>query len=132
MAGRGNPKGVGRPKGAKNQRTAEIEEGARASGKLPLEYMLDVMRDPNTDAARRDDMAKAAAPYLHARLASVSHTGKDGGPIQTEDLTGMSLQEKAQRLARILHGGATPAKEPNTGDSDGNVPGAEPGREGEG
>jgi hypothetical protein len=33
----------------------------------PLEYMLRVMRDPAASHARRDDMAKAAAPYLHPR-----------------------------------------------------------------
>lgn len=33
----------------------------------PLEYMLRVMRDPSADEARRDAMAKAALPYMHAR-----------------------------------------------------------------
>jgi hypothetical protein len=28
------------------------------------------------------DCAKDAAPYMHARLASVEHTGRDGGPIK--------------------------------------------------
>lgn len=39
----------------------------------PLDYMLDVMRDPEVDAGRRDRMAVAAAPYLHAKLGE---TGK--------------------------------------------------------
>lgn len=34
----------------------------------PLEYMLKVMRDPNTDAFLRAKMAVAAAPYVHAKL----------------------------------------------------------------
>jgi hypothetical protein len=33
----------------------------------PLEYMLRVMQDPNVPDARRDEMAKAAAPYIHSR-----------------------------------------------------------------
>jgi hypothetical protein len=33
--------------------------------------MLEVLRDKTTPPARRDDMAKAAAPYIHARLASI-------------------------------------------------------------
>ncbi len=27
------------------------------------------------------DAARDAAPYVHAKLASIAHTGKDGGPI---------------------------------------------------
>jgi len=35
--------------------------------------MLAVMRDPNADPHDRLEMAKAAAPYLHPRLAAVAH-----------------------------------------------------------
>ena len=43
-----------------------------ASGETPLQYMLRVMRDPKAKQERRDEMAKAVAPYVHARLASVT------------------------------------------------------------
>jgi hypothetical protein len=33
----------------------------------PLDYMLRVMLDPEADPQRRDRMAMAAAPFLHAR-----------------------------------------------------------------
>jgi phage terminase small subunit len=36
--------------------------------KLPLDYMLSVMRDPAADLARRDRMAIAAAPFVHGRI----------------------------------------------------------------
>jgi hypothetical protein len=39
---------------------------------MPLDYMIRVMRDPATEPHRRDAMAKAAAPYLHPQLASIS------------------------------------------------------------
>lgn len=123
--------GPGRPKGSKNKRNQEILRKAQESGKLPLEYMLEVMRDPKTDAPRRDEMAKAAAPYLHARLAAISHSGPQGGPIQTEDLTGIPPQVRAQRLARLLGGAPQEtAESENAAQSDGAVPGAEPGAEG--
>jgi len=71
----GNPRG--RPKGARNKRTRAVIEAAVAGGELPLAYMLRIMRDPNIPAKRRDEMAKAAAPFLHARLASIEQYGSD-------------------------------------------------------
>ncbi|MGN6144711.1 MAG: hypothetical protein ACTHOP_14085 [Mesorhizobium sp.] len=41
-------------------------------------------------------IAKDAAPYMHAKLASIQHTGRNGGPIQTVDLTKLSGDELAQ------------------------------------
>lgn len=43
---------------------------------MPLEYMLEVMNDPTADQARRDRMAMAAAPFLHARPTDTGATGK--------------------------------------------------------
>lgn len=45
------------------------------------------------------DCARDAAPYMHARLQAVEHTGKDGGPIETVDL---SDTEAARRIAFTL------------------------------
>lgn len=39
---------------------------------MPLEFMLQIMRDPGADRTERLDMAKAAAPYVHAKLSSVT------------------------------------------------------------
>lgn len=54
---------------------------AAGSGLTPLEYMLGIMRDESAETPRRDDMAKAAAPYIHAKLASVQHSGDAADPI---------------------------------------------------
>src|SRR5947207_13483713 len=48
-------------------RAAQLAKALAEAGMTPLEYMLYVMRDPNVCPERRDEMAKAAAPYLHAR-----------------------------------------------------------------
>lgn len=53
-----------------------------ASGMTPLEYMLDVMRN-GEDARMRFAAAQAAAPYVHAKLASVEVVGEGGGPVQS-------------------------------------------------
>lgn len=75
MAGRlkGQPKTGGRKAGTPNRVTAQRAAEIAASGLTPLDYMLAVLRDDAAEVARRDDMAKAAAPYCHPRLAAVDH-----------------------------------------------------------
>ena len=76
MAGHGGPRpGSGRPKGKPNKATKAREEIIAAAGITPLEHMLSVLRDPETDPQRKDEMAKAAAPYVHPRLASIEQKG---------------------------------------------------------
>jgi len=69
---------MGRPKGAKNKRTVELQQAVSAAGLTPLEYMLNIMRDEDADPKRRDYMAQAASPYVHAKLASVEVGNKAG------------------------------------------------------
>lgn len=63
--------GAGRKKGAPNKKTAELQKAIAESGITPLEYMLNIMRDPLADVDVRLDAAKSAAPYVHAKLSSV-------------------------------------------------------------
>lgn len=67
--------GAGRPKGAKAKLTEEaiVRAASKGDGVLPLEFLLEVMRDQNNDQAVRIDAAKAAAPYVHAR--KLEHSG---------------------------------------------------------
>lgn len=88
----GARKGAGRKAGSATKRTREIADKAAAEGITPLEFMLQVMRDePSIELEPREFMlatqmrfeaAKAAAPYVHPRLAAIEHTGTDGGPIE--------------------------------------------------
>ena len=82
MARGGKRPGAGRKAGSATQKTREIADKAASEGITPVEYMLDVMRDESAEPSRRDDMAKAAAPYVHPKLAAIEHSGKGGGPIQ--------------------------------------------------
>lgn len=70
----------GRQKGAANVKSRDIADKASTEGITPLEYMLKILRDESADSTRRDDMAKAAAPYMHPRLQAteLKGTGKDG------------------------------------------------------
>jgi hypothetical protein len=90
--GRGGARpGAGRKKGAATKRTREIADKAASEGLTPLEYMLQIMRresdheDEKIQMAReamRFEAAKAAAPYIHPRLAAIEHTGEGGGPVR--------------------------------------------------
>ena|SRR5215831_2144935 len=64
----------GRKKGTPNKRT--IEKELRSNGILPLDFMLDVMRDETKPIEIRTDMAKAAAPYVHAKRAPENKGGQ--------------------------------------------------------
>jgi hypothetical protein len=44
--------------------------------------MLAIMRDESAGMSARMDMAKAAAPYVHAKLASIEHKGDPDSPIE--------------------------------------------------
>jgi len=77
----GNPHG--RPRGSRNKRTRALLESVQAGGETPLDYMLRVMRDPNAPPKRRDEMAKAAAPFLHSKLASIENLGPPKEPTTT-------------------------------------------------
>jgi hypothetical protein len=65
-------KKAGRPPGARNKTPANRRLAARITGTTPLEFLLDIMKDAEQDQSVRIDAAKAAAPYCHARLQSVT------------------------------------------------------------
>lgn len=79
----GKRENAGRKAGSLTARTRAIAEVAIDEGITPLEVMLKTMRllaaqDHWVEAA---DVAKSAAPYLHPKLSSVEHTGRDGDPL---------------------------------------------------
>ncbi len=76
-----NPRNAGRKKGIPNKTNKLIREAAAKSGIMPLDYMLQVMRDDRQPSERRDDMAKAAAPYLHSKLQSITHSSDPKKPL---------------------------------------------------
>lgn len=76
MAGTGGKRpGAGRPKGSPDRKLKAQREAIAASGLMPLDYMLNILRDDTAPAARRDWAADKAAPYLHPRLQSTNLTG---------------------------------------------------------
>lgn len=82
MAGLGGKRpGAGRPKGSPNRRRAAQAAAIAASGLTPLDYLLQVMRNPRLSTELRLEAAKAAAPYVHAKLATITHKGDQSAPL---------------------------------------------------
>ncbi len=71
MARGGSRPNAGSPKGAPNKRTAELQRQIEASGDTPLDFLLNVMRNPEADFEARFEAAKAAAPYVHPKLSAI-------------------------------------------------------------
>ena len=80
----GKRDGAGRKAGSPNKATQEQRDAVAASGLTPLDYMLTVLRDEDADKEDRMWAAEKAAPYVHAKLASVEHKGDGGGPLVLE------------------------------------------------
>jgi hypothetical protein len=64
------------------------------------------------------DFAKDAAPYCHSRLGSIEHSGRNGGPITTLDLT--KVPDEQLSVLEAIFG---PLAE--SGEDDGGHPGRE-------
>jgi hypothetical protein len=80
----GPRKGAGRKKSSLTAKTREIAERAAAEGLTPLEIMFKAMRSFDTagDLEKAAEIASKAAPYVHARLAAIEVSGRDGGAIE--------------------------------------------------
>lgn len=71
----GKRNGSGRKAGSKTKKTAEIAVRAAEQGLTPLEFMLNILRDETQPSHDRFEAAKAAAPFVHPRLAAVEIAG---------------------------------------------------------
>jgi hypothetical protein len=99
----------GRKKGTPNKRASVLAAQAEAAvavspGEEPIQYMLRIMNDPTVEVARRDTMARAAAPYRHPQLQAVAHKHLDaeGRPIApTVTVTIMKAPEPKPQLTSV-------------------------------
>lgn len=99
MAGHGSAPGErrgGRQKGTPNKATQARQAAIAESGVTPLQYMIDQMRAPLPSPKSKGypaavllkfEAAKAAAPYVHAKLASVELGNKPGETFKVGLLT---------------------------------------------
>lgn len=85
MARGGKREGAGRPVGSVTARSREAAEQAAESGLTPLDYMLTILRDETAERKDRMWAAEKAAPYVHAKLANVEHSGGIDVTTQTKE-----------------------------------------------
>jgi hypothetical protein len=93
---------AGRKPGIPNKRSRVDVAKAAREGDLPLDYMLKVMRDRKKPWERRDEMAKAAAPYLHPKLAAITVEDKSDRANNTEALRAQAEVIKTL-MAHLTH-----------------------------
>lgn len=77
---------AGRKAGVPNKKTVETITKIEQSGLTPLQFLLDIMRDVGQEPAARVDAAKAAAPYVHPKLANIEHGNLNGVPLYVQML----------------------------------------------
>lgn len=90
----------GRKKGVRNKANATREAAVKASGLTPLDFMLDIMRDEDTEPHARLAAAKAAAPYIHPKLTAVELSGPDGKPIEVNAT--VTHRDRAKALLAVV------------------------------
>jgi hypothetical protein len=99
----------GRRPGSKNKRTKQLEVQmalvserlAVSDSTMPLEVMLRVMRDPATAPLVRLEAAARAAPYCHARLQAIEHSGT-AAVLVAPVLPPLAPHEVSQAVRKLL------------------------------
>lgn len=107
----GKRPGAGRKKGSVTKATVYRQEmlaKAAAEGISPLEVMMSAMREA-WEAGDKDkavQVAEKAAPYIHAKLAAVQHSGDAENPVAMAILSGVprsDANDDDQRPAAQTH-----------------------------
>jgi hypothetical protein len=92
------PKTGGRKAGTPNKRTAERQraiEAIKASGKDPISFFADLLRNEEAPLDLRFQAAKELAPFVHPKLASVE--ARMGGQTHEDRLAeARKLLEEAE------------------------------------
>ena len=100
----GKRPGSGRKRGGANRKSREVADAVAVTGETPLDYMMSVLRDQNAEQARRDEMAKSAAPYVHPRLGMTATVDAAGASERIATITIVSVPRGGQWVdGRIVY-----------------------------
>jgi len=90
----------GRKKGTPNKATAKREAEIAKSGKTPLQFLLDRMRNSKADMAERIECAKAAALFRWDRMTE-NLSERDVAAVDDFYLHRLGASERASVLRRL-------------------------------
>ena len=93
----GKRPGSGRKRGGANRQSREVADAVAVTGETPLAYMMSVLRDQNAEQARRDEMAKSAAPYVHPKLHAVAPPKPENEVVEVDP-----LREHLEEMAKVF------------------------------
>jgi hypothetical protein len=74
----------GRQKGSLNKKTLLQQKAVEATGVTPLDFMIQIMRDPKSTPEMKLDAAAKAAPYVHPKLAAYDVNATVAGDLTVE------------------------------------------------
>lgn len=93
--------GAGRKPGSATLKTREAANRLAAEGLTPLDYLIGVLRGTQVYHPDKFEAAKAAAPYVHPKLAMVAHTGSDGGAVKVERIERVVIDSANRDTPRL-------------------------------
>lgn len=101
----GKREGAGRkPFSAKiDKKSVNAANALLKAGKTPLGYIVGVMRDEEEYDAIKFMAAKEALPYMHPKLANVTHSGDQDNPISYSIVTSVDRIEDEAQAKTVEH-----------------------------
>lgn len=98
--------GAGRPKGAISKRSKVFIKSLLQEFPItPLKYLLTIVNDRQASPELRFAAAKAAAPYMHPRLASIAVHAEKKWSIDPRKLTDEELKQFEHLLEKCQTSG---------------------------
>ena len=94
--GRQKPIGSGTPKGFKRKETIEFKRAVNSLIEWGTPQFIQWMEQLDTPEKRLDYVLKFAE-YAYPKMARVEHTGKDGGAIETIEITPEQRREALRK-----------------------------------
>ena len=101
----GKREGAGRkPFSAKiDKKSVNTANALLRAGKTPLGYIVGVMRGEEEYDAIKFMAAKEALPYMHPKLANVTHSGDQDNPISYSIVTSVDRIEDEAQTKTVEH-----------------------------
>lgn len=124
MSGKGNPKGVGRPPGARNKRSKALYEELAAKKQDPAKFLAKIVyEDEDATKDQKIAAAKALMPYVHSQLKAIEISAGAEASSITVVVGGMPPAPETQDHGKSNNSTGEHAGTNNDGQGTGRTPG---------